>query len=491
MDARQQITRGVLWLGSASLVSQLVDAGSIVVVLWYLDRAEIAVATLAWSVAVLMEAFNGLGVATSIVQAKSLNERQLSTLYWYVMAIAVVGAAVTIAAAPLIADFYGAPELTPMIRVSSVKLLFVGAALVPLQLLVRQLQFRHVGAATTIATLLNNLLKIGLAMAGCGAWSLVLSHTAHGLFVLVAVSVLSGFKPQRVFDFADIREQVRFGWKVAGSSVLSHFYRNVDYLLMGRLATKEVLGLYRVAFDIAMGPAKALLDVVNGSALPVMSRVADDRTKLAEAFLWVTRTLSLVLAPICTIVFFAADSLLQVAVRPEWQGAAPAVRLLCIAAFVRSLAQSFPRMFQAAGNATWALYEAAGTLVVISVSLYFFLTQMGDAYGERAACFAWLAAYPLILVGLLTLARRLVPLSPIAYFRQWLPGLTGALFMSLPLVALWQLAPRLTPAVQLASILIVGVGSYLLFVRYALGVQLPGIPAARPRGAQNTPREQP
>ncbi len=90
MDARKEITRGVLWLGSASLVSQVVDAVSIVIVLWFLNRAELGVATLAWSVAVVMEAFNGLGVSTSMVQAKSLDERQLSTLFWYVMGIAVV-----------------------------------------------------------------------------------------------------------------------------------------------------------------------------------------------------------------------------------------------------------------------------------------------------------------------------------------------------------------------------------------------------------------
>lgn len=472
MDARKEITRGVLWLGSASLLSQVVDAVSIVIVLWYLDRAQIGVATVAWSVAVVMEAFNGLGVATAIVQAKSLDERQLSTLYWYVMGFAVLAVGALVMAAPLIAGFYDMPDLTPMIRLSALKLLFVGAALVPLQLLVRQHEFHRVGAISTAATLLNNITKIALAAGGCGAWSLVISHAAHGVFVLIGVALLGHFRPRWVFDFAAVRPQVTFGLNAAGSGILFQLYRNVDYLLIGRLAGSSVLGLYRVAFDLAMGPAKALLDVVNGSSLPVMSKVAEDREKLAETFLYVTRTLGLVLAPVCTFLYFGAETLLSVAVRPEWQGAAPALQLLCIAAFIRSFAQSFPRLFHAASKPTWAIYEAAMSLLVISVGLSAFLVVLGEHYAELAACFAWLAASPIQLAALIVFARRLIPLSPPAYFRQWLPGLAGAMCIGLSLWTFQRLAPPLPGPVELGALLAIGLGIYMVFLRYGLGIDL-------------------
>lgn len=484
MDARKEIARGVLWLGSASLLSQLVDAISIVIVLWFLDRAQLGVATEAWSVAVVMEAFNGLGVGTAIVQARSLDERQLSTLYWYVMGIAVVAVGGLVLAAPFIARFYETPELTPMIRFSAFKLLFVGAALVPLQLAIREREFRRVGAVSTAATLLNNVVKIALAAAGYGAWALVISHAIHGVFVLIGITLLSSYRPRWAFDFRSVRPQVLFGLNVAGSSVLFHFYRNVDYLLVGRLAGNAVLGVYRVAFDLAMGPAKALLDVVNGSSLPVMAKVADDRPKLAETFLWVTRTLGLVLAPVCTILYFAADSLLKVAVRPEWQGAAPALRLLCIAAFVRSLAQAFPRLFHAANRPTWAIYESGLSLIVISAMLYAFLIGLGPHYAERAACFAWLAAYPILLAALLAFARQIMPLSVADYFAHWLPALAGAACMSLPLWAFERWMPRLPAAIELGGLIAVGLGVYWVFLRYGLGVQLRDMPLRRPRETQ-------
>lgn len=472
MDARKEIGRGVLWLGSASLVSQVVDAASIVIVLWFLDRAELGVATLAWSVAVVMEAFNGLGVATAIVQAKSLDERQLSTIYWYVVGIAVVAVAVLVTAAPLIARFYDTPELTPMIRLSAIKLLFVGPALVPFQLLVRGLEFKRVGAINTMATLLNNVTKIALAAGGFGAWSLVFSHAVHGVFVLIGVTLLCRFRPRWVFDLPAARPLILFGLNVAGSSVLTQFSRNVDYFIVGRLAGNVVLGVYRVAFDLAMGPAKALLDVVNGSALPVMSKVAEDRKKLAETFLWVTRTLGLVLAPVCTLIFFAADSLLEVAVRPEWHGAAPALRLLCIAAFVRSLVQSFPRLFHAASKPTWAIYESAMSLVAISVALYAFIVNMGREDADRAACFAWLAAYPVLLAAMLAFTKRIIPLSVAGYFRHWLPALAGALCMSVVLWTFQRLSPDLPGPVELGCLLALGLGAYWVFLRFGLGVQL-------------------
>ena len=62
IDARQELARGLWWMGAATLAMRLLDVGGSLLVLQFLSPADVGLAALAWSIAVALEAFNGLGV---------------------------------------------------------------------------------------------------------------------------------------------------------------------------------------------------------------------------------------------------------------------------------------------------------------------------------------------------------------------------------------------------------------------------------------------
>ena len=105
---------------------------------------------------------------------------------------------------------------------------------------------------------------------------------ANGLFMLIGVYIAQPFWPEAKLRWEKIREPIDFGLKVAGSNVIYQFYRNVDYLLVGRFLGLGPLGVYRTTFELAMSPAIAVLAVMNRTALPVFSRIADDREETAS-----------------------------------------------------------------------------------------------------------------------------------------------------------------------------------------------------------------
>ena len=74
IDGQDQVKRGLLWLGSATLAARVLDFGATVVVVSVLGKAQMGLATLAISACAILESISGLGVGSALVQAKDLSE---------------------------------------------------------------------------------------------------------------------------------------------------------------------------------------------------------------------------------------------------------------------------------------------------------------------------------------------------------------------------------------------------------------------------------
>src|SRR5579864_8425852 len=70
MDSHQHhLRRGFNWLGGAMIIAKLTDFGTIVVVLLFLTKEQVGVASLVVAIGTVIEALEGLGTSTALVQA--------------------------------------------------------------------------------------------------------------------------------------------------------------------------------------------------------------------------------------------------------------------------------------------------------------------------------------------------------------------------------------------------------------------------------------
>jgi O-antigen/teichoic acid export membrane protein len=159
---------------------------------------------------------------------------------------------------PRVAAFYDEPRLVPLLWASTVKFLTLGATIVPFQLLIRDLRFREVSMIQGVSSLFVNAAKIALAFAGAGAWALVVPNALHGVLFLAVVAGSTRFRPRLRFVWREIKGFVSFGVRAAASTVLMESSRNLDYFLVGKFLGLSALGVYRVAFEVAMMPMETL-----------------------------------------------------------------------------------------------------------------------------------------------------------------------------------------------------------------------------------------
>ncbi len=292
MDSyHRRLGRGFNWLGGATVIAKVIDFSTILVMLLYLTKQQVGVASLVVSFGMIIEALNGLGTSEALIQARSITRVQLDTLFWYVLGAALMVSTVTLLAAPWIEAAYGVSGMAAYLLVIAVKQPLVGVALIPLAIMNRDLQYGRIAIVNVFATLAAALTRLGLAASGAGAWALVVGYSASGLYVLIGAMLARPFWPGRHFQPSTIRPLVRFGTRAVAANLSEQVFKNVDYLLIGWFYGPSQLAVYRVAFDVAMEPAMAVGTLVSRTALPVFARVSGvrqqlGRQQLGQIFTW-------------------------------------------------------------------------------------------------------------------------------------------------------------------------------------------------------------
>lgn len=444
MDAQEQLKRGTFWLGSASIIARIVDVSATVAIIGLLTKEQIGLAALALSTGAILESLSGLGIGGALIQAKTVSEAEESSLFWLTSAIGLGLGMIVVALAPFLADMYSQPELVPLVAVSGLKLLFVGMSLVPLQLLSRRLMFKEQGAVQTLASLGEGATKLALAAGGAGAWAMVLGNVMRGGVLILALWFLSSFRPQLHFAIREAARFLRFGLHLVGSSVLYQVYKNADYFLVGKVLGIEALGLYRVAFDLAMQPTDAIIAVVGRVGFPIYSRLSADLQALRVSFCANTRSLFLMVVPVAMCVFFAGGDLLALLGDGRWSGAASAVQILVCAGLLRAATVMFSQVYVAVGRPQYATLESAITLVLLTSSFWIGLRAFPEL-GVLSVCFAWVFVYPLVLGAHLFVSQQLLTLAPLEYLRALGAGLLPAVPMALGLSLVSSVRARFEP----------------------------------------------
>ena len=406
---RRHLARGLNWLGGATAIARLTDVATIIVVLLYLTQDQVGIGSLVVSFGMMIEAFDGLGTGDAIIQAGEVTRRHLDGLFWYVIVIALVISGLTLAAAPILQFVYHVPGMAPYFIAIAIKQPLVGAAVIPMALLSRDLRYERIAAINVVATFGAALARLAVAMLGGGAWALVWGFMASGAFTLLGSLWARPFLPACRFSFETIRPFVRFGLRSAGAHIVDQVFKNIDFLLVGWFYGPTPLALYRVIFDVAMEPAVAVGTLINRTALPVFARAARVPAELKAALLWALQRLATLVGPCMVAIMILAlplTSLLHDSRGHSYAAGALPLQILAAAALLRVTSQLIPPLLLASGRPGTAAGFSTATFLMLGCGLLVVGASLPASTGLVAIACLWLGLYPPLMAWGVRYLRR-------------------------------------------------------------------------------------
>jgi PST family polysaccharide transporter len=349
----------------------------------------------------LLSLFRDAGLSAATVQRETISEELVSALFWINVAVGTVLAVLTIAAAPVLAAFYGDPRLVWITIALATGFVFNGVMAQHRALLVRRMQFGTLTKIDLAALIASIGLAIASALAGLGYWSLVVMTVSLPLITVCLLWMASGWTPGRPRRAAGIGSMLHYGGVITLNSLVMYVAHNTDKVLLGRFFGPEVLGLYGRAYQLISLPTDNLHTTLSWVMFPALSRVQSEPTRLRSYFLKGFALFLSVVTPITVACGLFAADIVHVFLGPQWDQAVPVFRLLAPTILALSMINPLGQLMQASGHAVRSL-KVAFVIAPIVILGY----ALGLSYGPQGVAFGFSMSMLLLVAPVAYWARK-------------------------------------------------------------------------------------
>lgn len=431
-DAGRRSRRGGAILLSAQAVRVLGQMGTLVVLARLLPPSAFGLLAMVGAIGLILDLVKEFGLSAATIQKNNITQAQVSALFWINSSVGAVLGAGLFLAAPLLAEFYGQPELTDVTRWMSLAFVASGLAVQHWALLRRQMRFATIAGLETTSDFLSFAAGIGLALWGAGYWALVAQRLCGPLFQLVGSWVLCRWRPDAPRPTAGVRALLTYGASVTGSQLAVAFARSIDQILIGWLWGPVLLGLYERSTRLLMMPVNAIGAPVYAAAMPALSRLVDQPDRYRSLFGQVMQKIALLTMPAFALSAVTADWVVAILFGPSWKQAVPLVALFSIAATSLPVAQTAGLLYMSQARTTEMLRAGLidATITVASILAGLHWGPVGVA--ASLAAVGVLVRMPMSF----WLAARHGPVSVGALWRAIAPPASAAIAVGLSVGAL-------------------------------------------------------
>jgi PST family polysaccharide transporter len=383
-----RLARNIGWYGVAELfvrVSRLVTTVVLARLLLPEEYGLAASALVAFELVRLL-ANNGVGLmivraAPADVDAACETAYRISRMVVAAMVVLQVGAGLALASA------MDRVEVAAMLGLLAISYLALPLTEVRWCRMLRDQRVTTLAGISAVQVLLDNGATALLALAGAGAWAVVLPKLLTAPVYVWMIVRAEPWVRRRGVACLPAGEVRRFALPVLATEALNALRLHVDKVLVGASLGLASLGTYAFAFNAGLGLSMAVTAAVSVTLFPHLAEVAEDRAEMLRRF--DQAIAGSVASAAALIAAKAAAALLYVPIvfGARWADAAPLVALLCLSAAARPLFDAAAQLLRARGETR---HEVMGQAVVTALVLGAF--ALGLPFG------LWTA------VGLLTIA---------------------------------------------------------------------------------------
>lgn len=270
------------------------------------------------------------GFVQALIQRRDVDEEDLSSVFHISLAASTAAYAVLFAAAPLLAEFYGDPVLTHILRAQAL-MLFLGAfRMIQNTLIARTMEFRKSFVASTASLVASGAVGITLALQGYGAWALVFSQLAGAAASVVTLWLAVEWRPSLVFSLQKVGSLFDFGSKILYGTLLDVVYNNLRTLVIGRLFSKDILGYYNRGENWPALAVTSIDGTISAVLFPALSARQDDPEALRSMLRRTLVTSCFLVFPAMLGLAAVAEPLIALVLTEKWLGAVPFLQLSCL-----------------------------------------------------------------------------------------------------------------------------------------------------------------
>lgn len=269
------------------------------------------------------------GFSQALIRKQNRTETDNSTVFYFNIVVGVLLYFILFAIAPWVADFYDTPELTALMRVVCLSVVFNSFVVVQRALLTVNIDFKTQAKASLTAAIVSGVVGIGMAYSGFSYWAIVAQQLVNlGLNTLL-LWIFAHWRPRWTYSWNSFRELFTFGSKLMASGLLDVVYRNMYLLVIGKVFTASSLGYYTRASQFAEFPSSNLTSIMQRVTYPVLCQIQNDDERLALIYRRFLRVSAFLIFPLLAGLSAMAEPFILLLLKEQWLFASTLLQIIC------------------------------------------------------------------------------------------------------------------------------------------------------------------
>ena len=390
----QRVAQAGFWAFTLRVMLRLFTVVRTIILARLLAPEDFGLMGIALIMMSMLEASTQTGFRSALVQRKG-DIREFLNVAWTIELLrALVLSVALVLAAPVIANFFDTPAVTPVVRVMAIVIFIHGLNNIGIVYFQKELELHKRFIYQIVQTIAEVAVGIGLALALQNVWALVYGSLAGAVVRVVASYILHSHRPRLRFQMAEARELFRFGKWVFGSQMLNYLMDNLVALFVGKIVGVANLGLFRIANNLSQMISLEMVNIIDYVAFPTFAKLQDSPDRLRAAYLETIQLAGFVAFPVAVATFVIAPDAVQVILGQRWLPMVPALQVLAIWGLIRSLTGSREPIFKAIGRPDVHTKLLFATFVMVCGLIYPMTALWGMFGASLAITLSGAAVYP-------------------------------------------------------------------------------------------------
>jgi len=364
--------KGGLWTSISTVVTVLSQFARLMILTRFLEKSDFGLVSIVNTVIGLCITFTDLGFASAIMYKKDITQKEYSTLFWMQLVIFGVLYLILWGLSPFVATFYEEPQLTILIPIAALSVLFQAFGKLYDTVLQKNYQFKTIAFRNISTNIFSLFVAVVLALNGFGVYSLIFSTLIYAI-ILNAWNFMSGIRVQKLIFYCDpksVIELLKIGVFQTGTRILDFISNKIDVMIIGKLLGTEILGVYDLAKNLVNTLVDLIRTVVSKVALPILSNSNDNDEVVKSRFLIMSKVVAYVIIPIGVAIAIFSKEILWIVYGPKYTDVSIIVVLFAFISIFNSICSFYDMLGIAKGRTDLNFYNTVARVVITTPIVY-------------------------------------------------------------------------------------------------------------------------
>lgn len=334
---RSKTLRGVGWMTLSTVGKLLMQLLFMAVLARILGPETYGIQAIAMVLISFAQLISDGGLGKAIIQKQTSSNSQSSTVFYTSIVIGCCISAIIILSSGTIAEFFENEALADVLKVLSVIFIIKGFSVVAESLAFKKMDFKPIAVRNFLSYLISYaFIAIPLAYLGWGVWALVLATVVQELLkAILILNFMPHSKGIRLFDIAQIKKIYKFAGGVTLSGVFNKIATNVDTLIVGKLLTVNLLGVYSRGYKLMQLPSGLFGSIISSALFPALSSIKNDIDRTRNVHIKLMALTALLMLPFSIFMFSVSNEIVSILLGEKWVEVGPVLKILVLGMYFR------------------------------------------------------------------------------------------------------------------------------------------------------------